>query len=73
MAGISWHAQTEQFIGDSTSSNMPDRYYHVFKNSMDSLNKWRRQLTAEERDRIARSVSGTHLWRLYPEFHNLLA
>jgi hypothetical protein len=68
---LSWQDQTARFLRVSTTSNLPDSYYQVYKNSMDSLNKWRRQLTTAQQRQIAASLAGTAAWRLYPELHDV--
>ena len=70
-ARLGWQDQTERFLRTSTTSNLPDSYYQVYKNSMESLNKWRRQLSDEDQLRIVGSISDTAVWKLYPEFHEL--
>lgn len=70
-ANLGWQSQTERFLKASTTSNLPDSYYQVYKNSLDSLNKWRRQLPIEHQQRIAGTVRDTAIWRMYPEFHDL--
>lgn len=70
-AGLDWQAQTERFLRVSTTSNLPDSYYQVYKNSQDSLNKWRRQLTCEQQRQIVSVVSQTDVWARYPEFHDM--
>lgn len=70
-ARLGWQEQTERFLRTSTTSNLPDSYYQVYKNSMDSLNKWRRQMSVEDQRRIVSTLADTAVWKMYPEFHGL--
>ncbi len=70
-SGLDWNEQTERFLRVSTTSNLPDSYYQVYKNSMDSLNKWRRQLTTDQQRQIVSTLSDTVAWRRYPELHGV--
>ncbi len=69
--GLDWNAQTERFIRVSSTSNLPDSYYQVYKNSVDSLNKWRRQLTIDQQRQIVSTLSDTVAWQRYPELHGV--
>ena len=66
--GLSWNEQTEAFIGESTRSNAPDRYYQVFKNTETAMNKWRTELQPEDQQRIMAVVSETKMRALCPEY-----
>ncbi len=66
--GLSWNAQTEAFIGESTRSNAPDRYYQVFKNTETAMNKWRTELQPEDQRRIMAIVRETSMRALCPEY-----
>jgi hypothetical protein len=70
-SGLDWNEQTERFLRVSTTSNLPDSSYQVYKNSMDSLNKWRRQLTTDQQRQIVSTLSDTVAWRRYPELHGV--
>jgi hypothetical protein len=71
-AGISWQEQTARFLRESTTAAVSDRYYQIYKNSTDSLNKWRKQLSIDEQRRIVQTLTGTATWQLYPELHDLI-
>jgi hypothetical protein len=64
---LSWSAQTQAFIAESTCYSGRDRYYQVYKRSSLSLNKWRDQLDREDRRRILAVVRQTSMRALYPE------
>jgi hypothetical protein len=66
--GLSWNEQTERFIGESTRSNAPDRYYQVFKNTETAMNKWRTELPPEDQRRIMAVVRETSMRALCPEY-----
>ena len=66
-AGLQWNRQTEVFIDRSTKSFGPDRYYAVFKNTRDAMNRWRKDLTSEEQQRILRVLRLSPLLRHCPE------
>lgn len=65
-ADLSWNAQTEEFINQSTS-NEDDGYYSVFKNPMSAAHRWREELTAEEIGRILAVVEGSLPGRIYED------
>jgi hypothetical protein len=69
-ADLTWNSQTERFVGRSTSAPLVDRYYQVRKSSVDSLNKWRTQLSPEEQAQITAIFSQSWIWQRYPEFHH---
>lgn len=64
-AGLAWNAQTERFIGASTSSE-DDAYYAIYKNPIESAMKWRKQLSSEEIRQILAVVAQTKVGRFYP-------
>ena len=66
--GLSWTAQTEDFVKASSTSNAPDRYFQVYKNTTESLNKWRSQLSAEDQATILGVVRQTKMWALCAEY-----
>ena len=69
-ADLPWNAQTQSFIKQSTSAPSFDRYYQVQKESLESLNKWRTQLSETEQKEIRDIFRTTDLWALFPEFHH---
>ena len=58
-----WRRSTE-----SSTSNAPDRYFQVFKNANESLNKWRNQLSPEDAATIVAVVRQTRMWALCKEY-----
>ncbi len=66
--GLGWSPQTEAFVTESSTSNAPDRYFQVFKNANESLNKWRNQLSAEDAAAIIAVVRQTRMWALCKEY-----
>jgi hypothetical protein len=67
---LPWNDQTQSFIKQSTSAPSFDRYYQVQKESLESLNKWRTQLSETEQKEIRDIFCNTDLWALFPEFHD---
>jgi hypothetical protein len=65
--GMPWSEQTETFITRSISGGKPDLYYQVYKNPLESMNRWRTQLTGEEQQRIMSVVRRTPMGKFYPE------
>jgi hypothetical protein len=69
--GLDWSGQTSRFLHASTTSERPDGYYQVFKNSAAAMTRWQDQLRADDQHRIALALAATQIWRLYPEYHSL--
>jgi hypothetical protein len=65
-AGLPWSAQTEAFIGKSTSHQGPDFYYGVLKDTNQVVNRWRSELSPEDQRAIMAVVSQTTLADLFP-------
>lgn len=63
-AGLSWNAQTEAFLADSTSANN-ESYYSVRKNPKEASSRWKSQLSVEDIELIAAVVKGSRPGRLY--------
>ncbi|MGC2048930.1 MAG: sulfotransferase [Gallionella sp.] len=63
--GLSWQAQTERFVTQSTAKDV-GRYYSVVKDPVKAANKWRNQLSVEDIDRVFNVVAGTRPGTLYP-------
>jgi hypothetical protein len=57
--GLSWSLGTERFIRASTTSWAPERYYQVYKNTRQIFQKWRSELTVDERKKIMDTVEAT--------------
>jgi len=66
-ADLQWNRQTEKFIERSTVSSGTDRYYGVFKSAREAMNRWRKELTSEEQQRILRVLRLSPLLRHCPE------
>jgi hypothetical protein len=66
--GLDWSAQTEAFVTESSTSNAPDRYFQVYKNTNESLNKWRNQLSGDDAATILSVVRQTRMWTLCKEY-----
>lgn len=54
-AGLSWNAQTDGFIRKSTALEN-SAYYSIFKNPLHSANKWKRELSQADIERVAAIV-----------------
>ena len=67
-AGLGWSAQTEAFVTESSTSNAPDSYFQVYKNTSESLNKWRSQLSGDDAATILSVVRQTRMWALCKEY-----
>ena len=49
--GLSWGAQTERFVGASTSAQ-GDAYYSVFKKPLEAARRWKKELREDDIERI---------------------
>jgi hypothetical protein len=66
-AGLSWDAQTADFLARSTTYTGADRYYRVMRNSLAAADKWRTELPAEEQRRILAITGTVPVGRLFAE------
>jgi hypothetical protein len=67
--GLELHPQTERFIDQSTNADQAarwssgeaviDDYFSVFRNALESMNKWQRDLSDEEKRQIRDIVEGS--------------
>ena len=60
--GLPWHTQTERFVTSSTHTKTSDRYYQVFKNPIETLNRWRTQLSTNDQALIRAVALAGSLW-----------
>jgi len=63
-AGLPWHRQTEKFISTSTSQSQDD-YYGVFKNPLDSAQRWHSQLTSPVIARVLEILQQSQMQQFY--------
>lgn len=63
-AGLPWDAQTERFIGSSTSQQN-DAYYSVFKDPRKAANRWRESLAPEDVEKVMAIVARTTAGQIY--------
>jgi len=63
-AELPWHRQTDKFISASTSRPQSD-YYSVFKNPLESAQRWRSELTADVIERVLKVLQGSTMQQLY--------
>ncbi len=66
-AGLGWDPQTEAFLRRSTHSIGPQRYYGVFRDSAQEVDKWRRELDGPTQRRIWAVVRNSSLAKLWPD------
>jgi len=69
-AGLSWDPRVDDFIRDSTDPHHAanGRYYSVFRDPGQSVNRWRSLLTAEQVDAIRHAVADTLPGRLFEDW-----
>ncbi len=63
-ANLSWSAQTEQFVRQSTTVENRS-YYSVYKDPARAANKWREELTRDEINRVMAILEKSPAGRLY--------
>jgi len=63
-AGLAWNSQTEAFISASTSQPQGD-YYSVFKNPLESAQRWHSQLTSHVIDRVLEILQLSQMQQFY--------
>lgn len=59
---LQWHQQTQYFISNKVDD---DKYYSVFKSSINSMEKWRDKLSDDDVKQIDEIISGTQAGLLY--------
>lgn len=65
-AGLDCSAQVDSFIaGSQTKASEKESYYQISRNPLESVNKWRKQLSAQQIDRIANIVGESAPGRLF--------
>lgn len=65
--GLTWHAQTERFLQQSSEHKGTEGYYRVYRNASAAANKWRSALSEREKRSILGIVAQTSLASLWPE------
>ena len=66
LAGLSWDRQTEAFLAESTSSSKPGGdIFSLYRDTKVEIDKWRRQMPAEQIERIMAIVADSRPGRLY--------
>jgi hypothetical protein len=65
--GLDWDPQTEDFLRRSTMHRGRDRYYKVFRNTTETVSRWRTELSLEEQRRISSIARQTSLASYCPE------
>jgi hypothetical protein len=70
---LPWDRQTEDFIKGSTqASKSSGRYYSIFRDPLQSAEKWKKEMKPEDIERVYRVVRHSDLIRLYPESEPVL-
>lgn len=62
--GLSWHAQTDEFIRACVEYEGKDPAFRLYRNARRSLNRWQGDLPQEDRARIEAVARATPLWDL---------
>lgn len=66
-AGLAWNPQTERFLRASTTYSGADRYYQIFKNTNEAVNRWRSEMPVEDQRAIIEAIRDTRAGRLFAE------
>ena len=59
--GLRWERQTDNFLRRSTNFRGRERYYQVFKDTREAMNRWRKDLSLDDQHRIRAVVQETSL------------
>jgi hypothetical protein len=59
--GLGWDPQTEAFVRNSTTHSGRERYYQVMKDTPEAMNRWRKELSLDDQQRIHGVVRQTSL------------
>jgi hypothetical protein len=62
---IDWAPQTERFLERSTTYSGRDRYYQVYKNTQEAMNRWRTELRPEVQDAILAIARQTRVGQMF--------
>lgn len=65
-AGLSWNAQTERFLTNSTRTS-DDAYFGVMRDSAEAASQWRRQMSPEDQRAVLDTVASSPLVATWPE------
>jgi LPS sulfotransferase NodH len=65
-AGLDWNAQTERFVSQSTSREIPS-YYSVFKDPVQAADRWRKELAPADARRVMGVVEQSIAGKMYFE------
>ncbi len=66
-AGLTWNAQTEDFLRRSTSHDGPAGYYAVFRSSIAAADGWRKSMAPADQQAVTDVVRATALARFWPD------
>jgi LPS sulfotransferase NodH len=66
-AGLTWHRQTETFLGQSTNHDGPAGYYAVVRNSVAAADRWRTAMGPEDQDAVRAVVRCSPLRRYWAD------
>jgi hypothetical protein len=68
--GLPFHAQTEQFLHESTGGHprrrgdrLVNRYFSVYRDPLESMNRWRKALSASDRRSIEEVLEDCEIYR----------
>jgi hypothetical protein len=71
--GLDWDPQSEDFIRRSTTHKGRDRYYKVFRNTAETVSRWRTELSLDDQRRISSIARQTSLAPYCPEISESLS
>jgi hypothetical protein len=66
-AGLTWNAQTARFLATSTNHQGPISYFSVFRNSVETVDRWRTLMAWDAQEAVRSVVLGSRLVRFWPD------
>lgn len=68
--GLSWQKQTEDFLRQGMEAGNTDEYFSVIRNPSEPMNRWRKELSAQEIEEVAAITADSLPGKLYADTLN---
>ena len=68
--GLSWQKQTEDFLLQGMQAGNTDEYFSVIRNPSEPMNRWRKELSAQEIEEVAAITADSLPGKLYADTLN---
>lgn len=68
--GLSWQKQTEDFLRQGMQAGNTDEFFSVIRNPSEPMNRWRKELSAQEIEEVAAITADSLPGKLYADTFN---